>query len=358
MMSQENHNLFSLSRNDTSILKGIAICAMLFHHVYASLIPDDIEPYGGVLKWIGVLGKVCVAIFLFCSGYGMSVQFRKVNSFPDTILFLRRRFIKFYTNFWVVYFIFVPITVLFFNRPLSAAYPYHAESYKCVADVVLDLLCVPGRNPYNITWWFNQLIVILYFLFPLMNWLVRKAGIIISFIIGFLVFRFHYQIPGGICEVYLWQFPFLLGILWAVSEKRIPARASILLNSKWSLFAVIMLLAVLVFSRMRDSYFWFGVHIDPFIAVTLAVIVLLARKKEDSYWGRALSFLGKHSINIYLVHTFINGYWRPEWLHTADWMRCGLNFVILMSICLVISMILEFLKRHLGIYSLSNKIIG
>ena len=122
-------------------MKGIAICAMLLHHLYASPITESIESYGGFLRWIGIVGKVCVSIFLFCSGYGMSVQYRKVESWSDSTVFLRRRLIKLYTNFWVVYAIFVPITVFFFNRPLSAAYGYHTHLYKEVASVFLDLLC-------------------------------------------------------------------------------------------------------------------------------------------------------------------------------------------------------------------------
>lgn len=66
--------MISLSRQDTSVMKGIAILAMLFHHMYGS-IPIDIVPYSGALQWIGWLGKVCVALFLFCSGYGLTSQY-------------------------------------------------------------------------------------------------------------------------------------------------------------------------------------------------------------------------------------------------------------------------------------------
>lgn len=71
-------NILTLSIYDTFVLKGIAILTMLFHHVYACP-PDTAEPYSGVLLWLGILGKVCVALFLFCSGYGLSVQFAKNN---------------------------------------------------------------------------------------------------------------------------------------------------------------------------------------------------------------------------------------------------------------------------------------
>ena len=349
---------FSLSRQDTSILKGIAICAMLLHHMYACPIADGVAPYGGFLNWIGIVGQICVSIFLFCSGYGLSVQYRKVESWPDSMSFIRRRLIKFYANFWVVYAVFVPITVLVFNRPLEVAYGQHTLWYKQVGAVLLDLFCIPGREPYNVTWCFNQLILILYLLFPLINWFARKAGILLSLIIGFLIFRFHKMIPGGVCDVYMWQFPFLLGILWSLGEKRIPERFGILIKSKWSIIFAVLVLASLVFLRMRPHRFWTGSNMDPIITVMLAFLLLTINGRDKSKVGKCLCFLGTHSINIYLIHTFFNGYWHPEWLHMAGWMRCGINFVVLMSLSLATSLLLEFLKHRLGIYKLSNIIIG
>lgn len=350
---------FSLSRQDTSIMKGIAICAMLLHHLYASPITESIESYGGLLRWIGIVGKVCVSIFLFCSGYGMSVQYRKVESWSDSTVFLRRRLIKLYTNFWVVYAIFVPITVFFFNRPLSAAYGYHTHLYKEVASVFLDLLCIPSpwRSPYNVTWWFNQLILVMYLLFPLTIWFVRKAGVVISLAAGFLVFCFYQHIPFGMNNWSLWQFSFLLGIVWSFMENRIPDRYNALVKGRYSSWIAVLVLVILTFLRMTRSRFWTGLHMDAFITVALAFFVLSLQNKE-SYFCRTFAFLGKHSINIYLIHTFLNGYWHPEWLHTSAWMRCGANFFILMSICIVMSMTLELLKERLGIYKLSNIIIG
>ena len=67
-------NKLFLSKSDTSALKGIAIMAMLLHHLYYS-IPIGVEPYTGILYLLGIIGKVCVPIFLFCSGYGLKAQY-------------------------------------------------------------------------------------------------------------------------------------------------------------------------------------------------------------------------------------------------------------------------------------------
>jgi hypothetical protein len=82
MIHQET-NIFVLSKQDTNVMKGIAIIAMLCHHVYTRL-PNWVEPYSTYLTTLGELGKVCVAIFLFCSGYGLAVQYDKVLTLADS----------------------------------------------------------------------------------------------------------------------------------------------------------------------------------------------------------------------------------------------------------------------------------
>ena len=294
---------YSLSRQDTSIMKGIAICAMLLHHLYACPITDGIESYGGFLKWIGIFGKVCVSIFLFCSGYGMSIQYRKVESWSDSTIFLRRRLIKLYTYFWVVYAIFVPITVFLFNRPLSAAYGYHSNLYKEVASVVLDLFCIPGRNPYNVTWWFNQLILVMYLLFPLTIWLVRKAGVVISLAVGFMVFCFYQHIPFGMNNWSLWQFSFLLGIVWSVVENRIPDRYYALVKGRYSSWIAFLVLVILTMLRMMSSRFWTGLHMDAFITLALAFLVLSLKNKESCFCRTGMaSYIGMDAVWSQLLH--------------------------------------------------------
>ena len=93
----------TLSRQDTIVMKGIAILAMLFHHMYGAP-PPDVVPYSGILEWIGVLGKVCVAMFLFCSGYGLASQYEPSKSVLSDVRFVLRRLTKFYLNYWVQYF--------------------------------------------------------------------------------------------------------------------------------------------------------------------------------------------------------------------------------------------------------------
>jgi uncharacterized membrane protein len=66
------------TKEQTNNAKGVAICLMFAHHLYAfnnrllngnSYIP--FIPSLNVEKQMGVFGSICVSMFLFLSGYGM-----------------------------------------------------------------------------------------------------------------------------------------------------------------------------------------------------------------------------------------------------------------------------------------------
>jgi hypothetical protein len=80
-----------------------------------------------------------------------------------------KRFVKFYVNYWVVFVIFVPIGIFVFGRKLSTVYEGNT-----ITMLLRDLIGINGMNSYNMTWWFNKLIVCLYLSFPLLYFLIKK----------------------------------------------------------------------------------------------------------------------------------------------------------------------------------------
>ena len=114
---------FQISPNETNIIKGIAICAMLFHHLFY-----ETNVYGSFTQQFAIVCKVCVSMFLFVSGYGMAVQYSKIDGHRiwdriiKTFKFLLKRFSKFYLNYWVIFIILVPLGVFVLGRSLSIAY--------------------------------------------------------------------------------------------------------------------------------------------------------------------------------------------------------------------------------------------
>lgn len=346
----------SLTRQDTLVMKGIAICAMLCHHLYTcpEYIGEGIEPYTGLLAWIGTLGKVCVAMFLFCSGYGLTAQYQPTQTVLDDGKFVLRRLIKFYANYWVIFIIFVPITYFVFGRTLTDAY---GENVNIIRRFIYDIFAV--QDPaYNITWWFNKLIIILYLFFPILYRIVRFQPLI-AIAASMVIARLSAHIPYDNVDICTWQLPFLLGVFWHFNEQKLPSAQQWLIAHNWAFsLASITLLIIMVWIRMYDVIpHWSSVRVDGFLACAITLCLISVLRKSHHVMN-TLSFIGKHSMNIYMTHTFFNAYWYPEWLHSSEYMRGGGNFVILMILCLSLSIILELIKKKLGIYKLVNMIIA
>ena len=71
------NNSLELTLNDTMLLKGIALLLLLAHHLfYQGIGYNDVHLYGShyLVKEIGIISKLCVDIFVFLSGYGLTVN--------------------------------------------------------------------------------------------------------------------------------------------------------------------------------------------------------------------------------------------------------------------------------------------
>ena len=106
---------YHFSKSDTSIAKLIAITLMLLHHLFGftdRILPENM--YQSLYMFRGqpieaaicASFKVCVAFFLFLSGYGTYLSLRKSKSISKMIANRIFRFLKY---IWQVMIIFVPI---------------------------------------------------------------------------------------------------------------------------------------------------------------------------------------------------------------------------------------------------------
>ena len=110
------------SKRDTIVIKGVAICLMLWHHLFT--FPDRLVgvtyislPFingESLALAIGQFGKICVAMFTLLSGYGTYLSARKAER--DSLI--RQHLLRMYKFFWKVFFIAVPVSWLIGNiRP-------------------------------------------------------------------------------------------------------------------------------------------------------------------------------------------------------------------------------------------------
>ena len=328
-----------LSIQDTKVLKGIALLLLLFHHLFYvnNGLFDDIQLNANhyLVNDLGKCAKLCVAIFVFLSGYGLCHNAEKHGI--ELKKYYWRRFTKLYLNFWFVFLIFVPISVCFFNYPLEQAYGEHVV-FKLILDFFGVINCF-GWFGYNPTWWFYSAIIVLYVSFPLLYRMVSTDKTMLAVFACVLI----YFIPIGALTGVKSYFPsFLLGILYCRFN-----------NSFKITVSPIFLLLVFFLFFLERLFVGDQLLYDAFL-VLVGVTCYVNFGSGDSKIHKVLAFLGEHSMNIFLFHTFIFHFWFQEQLYS---LRNPIAiYVALLGACLLISLALQLIKRLVHYDSLLNKI--
>lgn len=337
---------------ETLIIKAIAIIAMLVHHLFY-----EHPEFGSTIVNIGVIGKICVFLFVFLSGYGMTASFPYVsgNFFcaKRFFFFLCRRFTKFFFNYWFIFFISIPTGVLLFDRPLQAAYGVKANLLK---SFVKDFFGQQGLFSYNETWWFNAVIIALWIMFPFLYMAMKNKVISICILIflwmdPYIVMHYFHFVATGLAT---YIFPFILGIFFALRINQIRT----FLN-KFPPYIVLytsLIMAILFLIRCGFPIFpnYLSIPLGPVTTLLIALAVVSLCRATNLQFG-FMQFVGKHSMNMYLTHTFIFGYFFHDFIY--GFKHPVLIFLVLFMTSLLLSICIEFAKRRIGFYKLQGKVV-
>ena len=344
---------FSLSLQDTMRLKGIALMLLLWHHLfykgaqynewYIANIP--------VIQQISIVAKVCVALFVFLSGYGLAMQSNKQQL--GYIAFLRKRLKKLMVNYWVMWILFVSFGFCFWGLSLHEIYGNHAY-VKLFINLLgfQDLFGFYGVNP---TWWFYSLIILLYVLFPLLYKLMNSfnkatAMVMLSAVLVVL--------PRFTCTfaLQLYLVSFVLGIFIACYYNKLTIDTlsfhlspSNVTNTRSCVFSVLLLLiaiALVVLLRVRMPYV-LSIGLDSVFSLLIILLYKQTMGSTNNLFTRFLELCGRHSFNIYLFHIFIFYLYFPDIIYYPS--NPLLIFVWSLVICLIISIGIEWLKKATGI---------
>ena len=329
-MRQDKVKSIAISWDNSLILKGVGIILMLIHHLfyseYSRALYDDVAIRGyGLVNQIGLYGKLCVAIFVFVSGYGLAKSY---GTDFDWKAFYRRRFKKLYFNYWFIWLVFVPIGVFVFHRTFAEAYGDHIL-VKFVLEF-LGMLNLTGLLGYNPTWWFYSCIILLYALYPV---LAKNYDRYLLGTVSTILPLSWFIVPLRPISHYL--LPFIAGMYVARKEVRC--------SGTWGTLLAIILLSV--FRNISGNLVFI---IDTLLCIGLASLLSVVEVPEGV--KAVFKSLGKHSMNIFLFHTFIYHYWFENLVYATR--NPLMIFLSLIIPCWVISCFLEFVKDRLGFYHL------
>ena len=321
-----------LSKTDTAGIKGIAILFMLWHHLFLNT-----TEYGSLTQSLAVVFKVCVALFLFVSGYGLTKQYggMEKRNVRTTIQFLLRRFINFFLPFWFCFILVVVIGNLC-GYTFHDAYPATRNTLKCV---FLDFFGQMGYDSYLGAWWFNKMIIQLYLVFPILYLILsNQYTAVIGLIVTVFVQLYAKSIPGNVFFVVEGGLPaFYLGMITA-RYQFVPER-----NKRYSriVFGTIAILTGVCLSIMLVK-----VIRDPYLAILvralLALCIVMAFKSIENDGFHILGFVGKYAAIMYLTHVLLI-LLLPKAVYYPSY--SVLIYVVFAIACLAVAMMIDWLQR-------------
>ncbi|MGH4139638.1 acyltransferase family protein [Clostridium sp.] len=317
---------YEFTKAHTQIAKGVAITLMMFHHLFR--FPDRIQDvsYISILSFgntsfeylLGDFGNICIAMYLFLSGYGLYMSTQKKENF--TLKDSAKKAMKFLINYWVVFIIFVPIGLIWFGDSTR----YHFN----IAGFMANFFTL--SSSYNSEWWFVRLYIELLLLFPIIKRILKRdikaslAIILSCYIIAIIMEVIPVIIPGlsmlkvnllylDIRNILFWQMSFCSGFiiaklnLFSRINKKISSRK--LDTKSYSIIAILTIIGVRIGSTYLFEFIGKGnaTYVDFILAPPFLLICtnFIINSKSKSIF----SILGKHSTNMWLTHTFFCYYY-------------------------------------------------
>lgn len=331
------------TKQQMTMTKGIAILLMLLLHLFCT------KDYLGLFEpWIvinevplvyyfALFGDCCVAIYCFCSGYGLMVGYidHEVGYQKRNII----RIAKLYLNFWIIFLIFVIGCSLLFGK---------ADFY--LSDVKMVLLAFLGLDTefYNGAWWFLTIYILLCLVSPWLNRLVLKYSswlvVVGSLVIYFVAYlqRFKSIIMFDI-EVLDWAmsqlayfgtslFPFLVGSIFArhqLYSRMVQVVGNI--RGKNIICMSIIVLMIIAHGVVQTLF------VAPFIGIVFVCLFNLMNKPK--WFNAGMTYIGRHSTNLWLIHMFFYLVYFRELVFLPKFPL--LIFVWLVVLCLLASSLIN-----------------
>ncbi|MCR5704140.1 MAG: acyltransferase [Eubacterium sp.] len=368
----------SFSKEDTQKIKGIAIIMMFFHHLF--LAPNryagktiSFTPFSEhTINTASLSMKLCVAIFVFLSAYGLTISYKRVcDKFTYTPEQLQRLILKRYIKMMSGFF-FVFLCLQVYSLAMGFEWYTHVYGtgslsvlYACID--FLGLAQLFHTPTFIATFWYMTFAQILIFIFPLLLSIYRKFS---SSVLVFLGILFSILFPVTIADASKPNtFAFLpvyivvvcLGIVSADLHFLERIRSWNPINAFPFLGKILKFLCTL-FIILVFVYFRYKTRTTALLPIWEALLSLLIIEfcYEFILWipiiKTILSILGKYSMDMFLIHNFIRIAWYYDF--TYSFHHVFLITIVLLGISLVVSVLIELLKALLHYNQLIQKILA
>lgn len=350
------------TKEHTMQMKGIAIIILLFHHCFLNAqrwatvpyeklattkgwgyYPISFAPFSShTIQYLASFSKICVAMFVFMTGYGMWVSYESQKKKTTMSNYIKKRMVTLMTGFLIIFAVTEILAI-----PTGRFIEVYGHDFRSVVYMIIDALGLAkllGTPLFCLTWWYMSLAIVLIMIFPFVHsmmekyqWIVVVASIIVPRACGF----------GQSTDLFRYLLAYTLGMYFAqhdllarIKEKFMEQNV---VGKLLSLIVSLIGLAVIIKCRQNAWIGWKYLDFWDGFAAMYVIVLSYIYILNGKWIVKGLGFLGKHSMNIFLIHSF----YRDVFFHkfTYSFYYAWLDYIVLMAISLVTSIVLEWFKK-------------
>ena len=350
------------TKEHTMQMKGIAIIILLFHHCFLNAqrwatvpyeklattkgwgyYPISFAPFSShTIQYLASFSKICVAMFVFMTGYGMWVSYESQKKKTTMSNYIKKRMVTLMTGFLIIFVVTEILAI-----PTGRFIEVYGHDFRSVVYMIIDALGLAkllGTPLFCLTWWYMSLAIVLIMIFPFVHsimekyqWVVVVASIIVPRACGF----------GQSTDLLRCLLAYTLGMYFAqhdllarIKEKFMEQNVA---GKLLSLIVSLIGLAVIIKCRQNAWIGWKYLDFWDGFAAMYVIVISYIYILNGKWIVKGLGFLGKHSMNIFLIHSFYRDVFFHEF--TYSFYYAWLDYIVLMAISLVTSIVLEWFKK-------------
>ena len=350
------------TKEHTMQMKGIAIIILLFHHCFLNAqrwatvpyeklattkgwgyYPISFAPFSShTIQYLASFSKICVAMFVFMTGYGMWVSYESQKKKTTMSNYIKKRMVTLMTGFLIIFVVTEILAI-----PTGRFIEVYGHDFRSVVYMIIDALGLAkllGTPLFCLTWWYMSLAIVLIMIFPFVHsimekyqWIVVVASIIVPRACGF----------GQSTDLFRYLLAYTLGMYFAqhdllarIKEKFMEQNVA---GKLLSLIVSLIGLAVIIKCRQNAWIGWKYLDFWDGFAAMYVIVLSYIYILNGKWIVKGLGFLGKHSMNIFLIHSFYRDVFFHEF--TYSFYYAWLDYIVLMAISLVTSIVLEWFKK-------------
>lgn len=350
------------TKEHTMQMKGIAIIILLFHHCFLNAqrwatvpyeklattkgwgyYPISFAPFSShTIQYLASFSKICVAMFVFMTGYGMWVSYESQKKKTTMSNYIKKRMVTLMTGFLIIFVVTEILAI-----PTGRFIEVYGHDFRSVVYMIIDALGLAkllGTPLFCLTWWYMSLAIVLIMIFPFVHsimekyqWVVVVASIIVPRACGF----------GQSTDLFRYLLAYTLGMYFAqhdllarIKEKFMEQNVA---GKLLSLIVSLIGLAVIIKCRQNAWIGWKCLDFWDGFAAMYVIVNSYIYILNGKWIVKGLGFLGKHSMNIFLIHSFYRDVFFHEF--TYSFYYAWLDYIVLMAISLVTSIVLEWFKK-------------